>query len=75
MLKMNLITQEELHFELRRELCREVYEKTLRGLYWELNRELWMELNGELRRELYWEVYQPLGPQIRTDFQGYNTVC
>ena len=44
---------------------------TRKELYWELDRELY----GELRRELYWEVYQPLGLQIRTDFQGYNTVC
>jgi hypothetical protein len=37
--------------------------------------ELHLELCDELYEELYGEVYQPLGLQIRTDFQGYNTVC
>ena len=52
MLKMNLITQEELHLELCDELCDELYEE----LYWGLYREL--------RREVNW----PLGSQIHTDF-------
>jgi hypothetical protein len=59
MLKMNLITQEELHLEL----CDE--------LYW----ELYGELYGELCDEVYREVYGALGFQILTDFQWYNTVC
>jgi hypothetical protein len=52
MLKMNLITQEELCLELWVELYWELYD----DLYWKLH---W---------ELHWELYQPLGAQIRTNF-------
>ena len=63
MLKMNLITREELCVKLYCELCDE--------LYWELCDELYEEVN----RELCLEVWMPLGFQILTDFRGYNTVC
>ena len=71
MLKMNLITQEELCLELWVELYWELYD----DLYWKLHAELLGELYGELYLEL-WE----LGTQIRIDFhnskfRGYNTVC
>jgi hypothetical protein len=48
---------------------------TQEELHLELCDELYEELYEELCDELYGEVYQPLGLQIRTDFQGYNTVC
>jgi hypothetical protein len=63
MLKMNLITQEELYGGLDRELYGE--------LYGELYEELYEELYGEVDWELYWE----LGSPIHTDFREYNTVC
>ena len=71
MLKMNLITQEELCLELWVELYWELYD----DLYWKLHAELLGELYGELYLEL-WE----LGTQIRIDFhnskfRGYNTLC
>jgi hypothetical protein len=71
MLKMNLITQEELYGELYGDLYWELYDE----LYWKLHAELLGELYGELYLEL-WE----LGTQIRIDFhnskfRGYNTVC
>jgi hypothetical protein len=71
MLKMNLITQEELYGELYGDLYWELYD----DLYWKLHAELLGELYGELYLEL-WE----LGTQIRIDFhnskfRGYNTVC
>ena len=56
MLKMNLITQEELHLELCDELCDELYEELYWELYWEL---CW---------ELCWEVRGSLGFPILTDF-------
>ena len=56
MLKMNLITQNEL--------CREVD----RELYRELGWEVWSELYRELYRELGEEVRWGLGYQIRADF-------
>ena len=58
MLKMNLITQEELYGGLDREL------------YGELCGELYGELYEELYEELYvdWELYWELGFPIRTDF-------
>jgi hypothetical protein len=67
MLKMNLITQEELWLELWVEL------------YGELCREVNVEVCDELYRELDWESWE-LGSQIRIDFhnskfRGYNTVC
>jgi hypothetical protein len=71
MLKMNLITQEELYGELYGDLYWELYD----DLYWKLHAELLGELYGELYLEL-WE----LGTQIRIDFhnskfRGYNTLC
>jgi hypothetical protein len=67
MLKMNLITQEELWGEL----YGEVDGKLSVGLYREVGWELYRELCWELWGELYWV----LGSQILTDFRGYNTVC
>jgi hypothetical protein len=67
MLKMNLITQHELYWELLEDLLEELWDE----LYWEAYRELYDDLYREL-----WE----LGSQIRIDFRnskfrGYNTVC
>jgi hypothetical protein len=64
MLKMNLITQEELYMGLYWELCWEVRRELDGKLYWGLDGELYWEL----RRELDREFRQPLGTQIRTDF-------
>jgi hypothetical protein len=63
MLKMNLITQEELYGGLDREL------------YGELCGELYGELYEELYEEVDWELYWELGSPIHTDFREYNTVC
>ena len=60
MLKMNLITQEELYAGVYMELRREVY--------WKLYGELWGELYWGLYCGLNGEVYSPLGDQIRADF-------
>ena len=54
MLKMNLITQEEVYGGWDRDLDGELYGE----LYEELYEELYVD----------WEVYQPLGLQIRTNF-------
>ena len=67
MLKMNLITQEELWLELWVEL------------YGELCREVNVEVCDEVYREVCWESWE-LGSQIRIDFhnskfRGYNTLC
>jgi hypothetical protein len=48
MLKMNLITQEELCDELYWELCDELYWELCDELYEELNREVWMEVGRQL---------------------------
>ena len=53
MLQMNLITQNELCWEL----CREVYVEVYRE-------EVCRELSGEVD----WEVYGALGDQIRAEF-------
>jgi hypothetical protein len=71
MLKMNLITQEELWGGFYRELDRELGWEVYDGLY----EELYWELFDELYGEVYREVYGALGFQILTDFRGYNTVC
>jgi hypothetical protein len=49
MLKMNLITQEELYGELYGELYEELYE----------------ELYGEVDWELYWELGSPIHTDFR----------
>jgi hypothetical protein len=70
MLKMNLITREELCVKLYCELCDE--------LYWELYGEFLDELDElyeEVNRELCLEVWMPLGSQIHTDFREYNRIC
>ena len=67
MLKMNLITQEELWGELYGEVDGKLSVGLYREVGWELSRELYRGFNGEL--------YQPLGFPIHTDFREYNTVC
>jgi hypothetical protein len=59
MLKMNLITQEELYGELYGDLYWELYD----DLYWKLH----AELLGELYDDLYLELWE-LGTQIRIEF-------
>jgi hypothetical protein len=60
MLKMNLITQDELYRGLYGEVC------------WELSGELWgevyMELYWELSWGLGWGLYGELGIPIRANF-------
>ena len=63
MLKMNLITREELCVKLYCELCDELYWELYGEFLDELD-ELYEEVNRELLREVDWA----LGSQIRMNF-------